>query len=434
MTRSTIQRLAFFAFLVCLAGSPLPVRGEPDPLALPESAIYPVPKKKPKPDSPQPQGPRSSAEDEAPTESVPAAPRITRETKTQPPRAVNEAPRQNSGPRPSSQQVPNDRREQSPATTQALTERVLTRKVGPEKVQQMLERLGSGGAAPGKGSPSGDWKFDESAPGTGVDDVPAPIGAYKRGTTEDGENIVNTYGSIPPGATLEGVATGLGEIHSVRYDRRFNAFILDDRAAYFMRIPPKSVAVLCRAIDQDDKERVGVGITDKKHLIYGKMPSDSVVAWDLKMADKFFGDIVFGQNTWSAGYRFVNGFKPQPAQEDNLNIAVFFNFNGFDFEVQAEEVRLRRAAFDVKLFPLSQETTKEGGVLPDNDAISQGRMPLQYEANARHLAENIAYYRRERIVHRAFVYGEVAAFLRALKRAGFDLEDLAAHIPGGKES
>lgn len=115
--------------------------------------------------------------------------------------------------------------------------------------------------------------------------MPVTNGAYRRGTAQDGRDTVATYGSIPPGVTLEGVAAGLGDIHSVSYNRRFNAFILDDRAAYFMRIPPKSVAVLCRAIDEDKQERVGVGITEKTQLIYGKIPNDSDIAWDLKMAE-----------------------------------------------------------------------------------------------------------------------------------------------------
>jgi len=307
---------------------------------------------------------------------------------------------------------------------------VLERKVGPEKVRQILERIGDGRAHTGKGSSSADSQFDEAIPGTGVDDVVVPNGEYKRGTSRDGAETVRIYKSIPPGVTLEGVPTGLGEIRSVRYDRRFNAFILDDRAAYFMKIPPKSVAVLCRAIDQDDQELVGVGITAAKQLIYGKIPADSDIAWDLKLADNFFGDIVFGQNRWSAGYRFVNGFKPEPNHGESLDVAVFFTFKGFEFEIRAEEVRLTRAKFDVKLFPLSRDLTEEGGVLPDYKAIEEGRMSREYEANAKHLADNISYYRRERIVNRTFAYGETAAFIRALKRADFDLEDLAAHIPG----
>jgi hypothetical protein len=420
--RSITRNLSVVVSLVCFAGSPIAVVGQPDSIpTLPESAIYPVKKKKPDSDSqPQPQAPRPPA-----TESGPAAPRTSR------PREAPSRPVIGAAPRRTSQQSSPDTLTDQPATaTQLPTERVLNRKLGPEKVREILERIGPGGAHPGKGSSSVDSQFDGATPGTGVDDVAVMNGGYKRGTTRDGEETVRTYKSIPPGVTLEGVPAGLGEIRSVRYDRRFNAFILDDRAAYFMKIPPKSVAVLCRAIDQDEQELVGVGITTKKHLIYGKMPADSDIAWDLMLADNFFGDIVFAQNTWSVGYRFVDGFKPEPNQGEILDTAVFFNFNGFEFEIQAEEVRLTKARFDVKLFPLSRETTPEGGVLPDYKAMEQGRISRQYEANARHLADNISYYRRERIVNRAFAYGETAAFIRALKRAGFDLEDLAAHIPG----
>src|SRR5271157_1926817 len=60
--------------------------------------------------------------------------------------------------------------------------------------------------------------------------------------------------------------------------------------------------------------------------------------------------------------------------------------------------------------PLGQRTA---GYCP-YDAISRGSTFPEYERNARHLAENIAYYRTERIVGRAFDYGETTALLRVL--------------------
>jgi len=279
--------------------------------------------------------------------------------------------------------------------------------------------------------PSGTPFFHPPRLQPGNDQPPVIDGAAHRATAQDSHQTTSLYGSIPGGVVLEGAAAGLGGISGVRYDGRFNALIFDDRAAYFMRVPPKTVAVLCRAIAADDKERVGVSL-GQVELVYGKVPPGSELAWDLKIADHFLGGIVFAQTDWTAGYRFAGGFKPAPNRGDSFDVAVFFVFNGFQFQTRQEEVVLARAGFLARLFPLSRIRSADGGLLPDDDAISRGHMSEQYELNARHLAENIAYYRRERIIDRVFAYGEVAAVLRELKRDGFDLEDLADHIPGGK--
>jgi hypothetical protein len=329
-----------------------------------------------------------------------------------------------------------------PTAGHPVTDHILVQRLGSEKFQQFLQSAGSF-AVPGKGSSSSSWKFDNAERGTGDDGTAVPAGSrlfqghapavessYQRGTAQDGEAAVQRYGSIPTGVVLEGIAN-LGSVDTIGYDQKCNALILDDRTAYFMRVPPKGVAALCRAIGRDEKERIGVALLEKTQIEYGELPRNCDVAWDLKMVDNFLGDIVFGQNDWSAGYRFPDGFKPEPNRGEGIDTAVFFTFANFEFQTADEELRCTGAKLDVKLLPLSQARTAQGGALPDNTAISQGRMSEQYEANARHLANNIGYYRRERIVDHTFAYGEVAAVLRALKRAGFDLEDLADHIPGG---
>jgi hypothetical protein len=309
-------------------------------------------------------------------------------------------------------------------------------------------------AATGRGASMADRWYDGARPRTGNDEglrpsgtqffqrggsqsqvsepMPVTSGAYKHVTVQEAKGNVDRYGSQGGGIVLEGVATGLGEIDNVRYDSRFNAFILNNRAVYFVKIPPKTVAVLCRAFAKDDQERVGVSLGQTVELVYGEVPKVSELAWDLKIADHFLGDIAFARNDWTAGYRFANGFKPEPNQEKNWNGAVYFIFNGFQFQTAQEEARLTQANLDVRLVPLSDVVARDGGFMPDYEAISQGRVPQQFERNARHVAENIAYYRRERIIDRMFAYGEVAAFIRALKRAGFDLEALADNIPGGR--
>jgi hypothetical protein len=449
MKRYRLRMVALFGCFICLVGIPIASVGQTtDPPPLPESAIYSVKKKKPDQDSQPPpaaEAPPVPLTSEAQKKSAPAARQTSTQSQPPPEQSLGEAPFENSRPKQTSSQGI-----RQPAASGkplgVITEHVLTRKFGSEAFQQLLGQVKSQESKEGRegqGSSTADQWFDRARPRTGNDSNVHPSGTeffkgsssavtngtFKPATVQDAKETTATYGSIPGGIVLEGVAVGLGDIHSVRYDRRFNAFILNDRAAYFIKIPPKSVAVLCRAIDQDEKERVGVSL-GQKELVYGEVPKDSDLAWDLKIADHFLGDIVFARNDWTAGYRFAGGFKPEPPAEVSYHVAVFFNLNGFRFQMRQEEIELAQANFDVRILPLSESTSADGGHLPDESAISEGRSPGQFELNARHVAENISYYRRERIIDRIFAYGEVAAFIRELKHAGFDLEDLASHIPG----
>jgi len=252
------------------------------------------------------------------------------------------------------------------------------------------------------------------------------VNNFKPTTRENAQAVQKQFGSIPGGVVLEGKATGLGRIGKVRYHAVLNALMLDDRAAYFAPIPPVSIAVLCRAIAQD--ERVGVSLGSSAHLVYGAVPPDSDLAFDLKLADHFLGDIVFARKDWTEGYKFANGFDPQRNEGEGFSLAVFFSINGFAFKIENEEVQLTSAGFDVQLIPLSEKKSETGGHLPDLDAIAQGRASQQYELNARHVASEIEYYRQERIVERIFFYGEVAALIRGLKAAGVNLRELARTI------
>jgi HEAT repeat protein len=317
-------------------------------------------------------------------------------------------------------------------------EQLLKRKLGLRGFQKRLEQFEkmTTEAATGRGAPMADRWFDNAFPRTGNDDVLRPSGTqFFSGVlmptkTDQVKGLVEHFDSMGGGIWLLGFAD-LGAINNVWYDSRFNAFIVDDRAIYFVRVPPKSLAVLCRAIDRDKKERVGVSLGSALEgggLLYGEVPKDSDLAWDLKIADNFLGGIVFpGNNNWTAGYRFGNGFRPEKPGESWYG-CVNFMFTAFNFEIKQKELRLRDANLRVRLVPLSDSVAKDGGFLPDYDAIRLGRIPQQYGRNGNHVAQNISYYRRERIIDRMLAYCEVAAFIRTLKQAGFDLEDLANNI------
>ena len=371
-----------------------------------------------------------------------------------------------------------------PSAPSSVAERVLRNKIGSEGLQRLLND--GVPSTPGRGGPNADRWFDVTKPAPPVGSEPAvapsgtpvfqgrpqgvapqgqpattqgqpgataprvppgvqlqqsppvriqrveppspTIGEYKSSTPQDLKGVKENYGGIPGGVVLEGVATGLGRVDRVSYDAKFNALSFDDRAVYFAKVPPRTLAVMCRAIAQDDRVGVSLG---KKHIVYGAVPPDSALASDLKLADHFLGDIVFAGDDWTGGYRFPNGFRPRPNEEKTGHVAVFFNFNGFGFTIEEEEVRLTAAKFDVRLVPLTEQSDASGAHQPDLDAVARGAVSRQYESNARHIAENIGYYQRERIISRTFAYGEVAALVRALKRAGVDLQQLAGAIETG---
>jgi hypothetical protein len=241
--------------------------------------------------------------------------------------------------------------------------------------------------------------------------------------------VIDRYKSFPGGVVLEGTATGLGPIDELKYDRRLNAFLFDDRAAFFPRIPAAKVADVCCAIARDEKELIGVSLDDQQS-VYGQLPKDGSIVLDLQIADAFLGDVVFAQDAWSNGYRFPDGFQPKHPTSDVSHLAVLFNFNGFKFGVKNELVQLAEAGLNVKLVPLAESKAKDGGFEPDSEAMSKDVVPAEFLANAAHLADHLDYYRRERLVDRVFAYGEVAAIARALKDTGFDLDQFARQIRG----
>src|ERR1043166_1411832 len=152
----------------------------------------------------------------------------------------------------------------SAADSPAVTERLMTQKLGPERVKRYLDDFAA--KLPGdrgKSSSNANRWADQAEGGTGVDDVLNPGGTtavFQRAQVSGREytpsvaqtkHDVAKYGSPGGGINLEGVAGGLGRIASLSYDPRFNAFILNNRAAYFIRVPRKSVAILCQAIGRD---------------------------------------------------------------------------------------------------------------------------------------------------------------------------------------
>ena len=244
-------------------------------------------------------------------------------------------------------------------------------------------------------------------------------------TAADATRFVSTFGSVPTGMVLEGTASDIGAIDDVQYDAILNALVLNNQTVYFSPVAPQSFASLCRAIDQDDRIGVALGAVE---ITYGKLQQDSQVAVDLKLADNFLGNITFAQSYWlPQNYPLADGYQMQFDPSPSAT-AVTFEFKDFRFETAQHVVQGSGTNFEVRLIPTSDQPAPDGGALPNYNAIAQGTTSPQFENNARNVAQNINYYRREPFVDNAFRYGEAAAFIRTLKEEGVDLEQLAEII------
>lgn len=296
------------------------------------------------------------------------------------------------------------------------------------------------GGADGKSASSASQGYDNAPPraGQNVERDADPPSAIPFKTSANCPAITTEYiryledkcdGQIPGGIVLDGPARGLPPIEDLTYDQAFNALVINESLVYFMSVPPREAAVLCRAIGGDERERVCVSLTAGPKIIYGLLPPVSDPAWDLWLADHFLGDIVFGRGEWTEHYLFPGGYRPETSSNHG-NLAVVFTFDSFDFTTQENELYPAGAALAIRLVPLSQEYGENGGLLSDDAAIGRVTFP-EYERNASHIRDHIADYRQERLMRRVFAYGELAAILRSIKQSGFDLVRMAEDMQDG---
>ena len=316
-----------------------------------------------------------------------------------------------------------------PAGAAGLAASVLQKKLGAEAFRNFREQIENSGC--GRGAPCAHVWFDQAARAAETRAVQPEGtrffgGEFNKPTESEARGAIGTYGGIPgAGVVLEGTAEGIRGLEEIGYNRAYNALELDGRAVYFIRMPPKIFTEMCRAIAA--KNEMGVSLA-RRRLVYGGLSLNSDVSFDLALADRFLGDMAFALDNWSAGYRFADGFVPKKHVGPLQDMAVFFRFRGFRFDVQERELVATGARLAVTLVPLSRDRAVDGNLLPDFDAIRDGILSPQFEANARHIADNISYYRREQIVNRVYAYGEAAALLRWLKAQGTDLNELADSI------
>jgi hypothetical protein len=242
---------------------------------------------------------------------------------------------------------------------------------------------------------------------------------YRPPTRTSAEIVVKKYKTIPGGVTLEGNSPELLPIKRAVYVPQANAIILNDDVFYLIPVTANECAEIFRALAIDDN--MGISLTGSASLTYGSLSPDGDVAGNLKLTDKFLGNIAFGNRVLMNSYAFAPGYAGRRPRV-TAPLAVYFNFQDFRFsETDAGELVRSDAKLNATLIPLVAKKSDDGGHLPDLDRIDKGDVPAEYVDNLRSLQENIAYYAQERIVRTAFAYGEIASFARSLKASGIDL-------------
>jgi hypothetical protein len=256
---------------------------------------------------------------------------------------------------------------------------------------------------------------------------PGLSGTYRPITRDRASEIVKTYKSIPGGFTLEGSSPDFSFVRSAVYEPAANAIILNNDVVYLSPVSASELREILRALASDD--RLGVSLSGASAaIIYGQLAPYGDVAMNLKMVDRFLGAIAFGNTQYLAGYRFARGYQARQPSTDTGVIFVYFNCKDFRFDEDLSGALTRSTAkMEITLVPTSDKG-EEGYAIPDFNRINRGDMPKEYIENAKHIQDNLEYYARERIVRTAFSYGEIAAFARAIKAQGGNLEQLAHSI------
>src|SRR5579864_6567029 len=202
--------------------------------------------------------------------------------------------------------------------------------------------------------------------------------AYERTDVQKATAIAGNDHGTGGGIMLEGTAGGLDTVSSVEYDAAVNALVLNGDLVYFVKIPPWSLATMCRAIGSDRNMLLGVTETMTEGLVFGDKPEiykTSDMAYDLMLADKFLGDLVFARaKGWTQGYKFP---ATRPAAANiKTDMLVRFAFGNFQFARNENgQFSVVSSSLEVRMLPVSKVPSQKGQMLPNYNALDNGWTP-----------------------------------------------------------
>ncbi len=235
-----------------------------------------------------------------------------------------------------------------------------------------------------------------------------------------------TYGSLPKGVLLEGVAEGFESLRTLAYDRSKNCLIVNGRARYPLPVTRARFREIVLALQRDD--RLGVSIVlGERDIVYGALEKASSIARHMRQTDLFLIAVVFGWIERLGGTSLPAAYTPRQAEGGRPTVC-YHTFTDYRFRKLGDTYRLANVDLRTTLVPMGAGRAADGGYVPDWEALRQNRFDPTYRANADHVQQYEDAYLRLPAVRQTARCGEAAAVIRYLKRSGVNLRVLAAEL------
>lgn len=238
--------------------------------------------------------------------------------------------------------------------------------------------------------------------------------------------VVATYGDIPKGVVMEGVAVGIDPITAVTYDKDSNVFTINEKLTYKNPLTRKEFGQLFKAILEDDL--IGVTLLEGKTRTYGKLSITSNLVNYMAETDKVLGGIVYGLDFLLTGVKLPGDYKPQKAADRKIPVVAFSRFHQFVFEKRGQEYVRAACTLDVTLIPLSEKKASNGGHMPDEAKVKDYVMEEADRANLAHLRDHQSEYFKMPEFAKSVLVGEATAFARFVRDSKIDSEALLKSI------
>lgn len=239
--------------------------------------------------------------------------------------------------------------------------------------------------------------------------------------------VLDRYGSLPKGVVLEDGAEGMEAIRSITYDKDKNVFTINNAATYANPVTRREFQRIVRSIYKDD--RIGVTLIQGEPTTFGTLGRDDEITKNLSDTDKLLGGVLYGFDHLLVGVKLPGDYKPLKATGRTVPVIAVSVFGGYGFEKRGNAYVRSKCSLDVTLFALSvTQHTKDGGHLPDTEAMKTLVLEETDKANIAHLKQHQAEYFQMMPFSKTVSYGEAAAFSRHLRDSKVKLDDVLAQL------
>lgn len=229
--------------------------------------------------------------------------------------------------------------------------------------------------------------------------------------------VVETYGSAPKGAALEGAAIGIEAIESVAYDKEKNEFTLNGKSVLANPVDRKEFVRILDALEESDLMAISL-LTDKSTLSYGKLSKSSSTMKNLLDTDVFVTGVLWGKEEDFKGKKLPGDYQPQKVKERKANLVAFIQFRDFQWEKkEGDAYSFAGANMIVRMWPLSDKKAPDGGFLPDIQKANDFKPEPEDQANLDHLNTNRNEYFRLEPIASTLKSGMAAAIARSFRDA-----------------